>query len=484
MKDQVIKGTFIVTILSLVVKILSVVYKMPYQNVTGDIGFYIYQQVYPLFAILVSISTYALPLVISEILVRNNYQVNFSFLFKRLMGLSIFGAVFIFLFRESIADLLNDHNLVPLLGVLALVCLLTPISGLLRGLLNSYPISISKVGISLLLEQSVRVLVTLGVLYLFYNNRVSNLYQVANLSYLGLFIGIVVAICYLYVVQKKNNIPIPRDGKILIRTISFRIFTLILSASILVVFQLVDSFTITRRLSKLIAFTHAIEMKGIYDRGLPLIQVAIFFVSPLIAAYLPHIKGYNIKKEYGTLIEFIFLLALPATVGLIMVFTKVNNLLFKGDALHTTLQISLVAIVIYAIILALTALPGNSQSTTPILMGGIALKLLLNIILINSKLGIMGASISTILGLLFIVVSLMIARRELIQIDSYNLIKISLATFIMGMYLYVSNFIPIMNTLFLQIIISIIVYTVSIFILNACNARKNMDIFSNKVTKQ
>ena len=45
------KGAALLTIAALIVKILSAVYRVPFQNLVGDEGFYIYQQVYPFIAI-------------------------------------------------------------------------------------------------------------------------------------------------------------------------------------------------------------------------------------------------------------------------------------------------------------------------------------------------------------------------------------------------------------------------------------------------
>ncbi|RSU08920.1 hypothetical protein CBF29_12730 [Vagococcus elongatus] len=43
-----IRGTYFLAATSLIVKILSAVYRVPFQNIVGDEGFYIFQQVYPI----------------------------------------------------------------------------------------------------------------------------------------------------------------------------------------------------------------------------------------------------------------------------------------------------------------------------------------------------------------------------------------------------------------------------------------------------
>jgi hypothetical protein len=54
---NLMRGTFILTIAALFTKILSAFYRIPFQNIVGDVGFYIYQQVYPFYAIAIALST-------------------------------------------------------------------------------------------------------------------------------------------------------------------------------------------------------------------------------------------------------------------------------------------------------------------------------------------------------------------------------------------------------------------------------------------
>nr|WP_280169529.1 oligosaccharide flippase family protein [Priestia megaterium]MDH3184103.1 oligosaccharide flippase family protein [Priestia megaterium] len=48
---SIFNGAIILTLAGLFTKILSATYRIPYHHIAGDIGFYIYQQVYPLYGI-------------------------------------------------------------------------------------------------------------------------------------------------------------------------------------------------------------------------------------------------------------------------------------------------------------------------------------------------------------------------------------------------------------------------------------------------
>ena len=65
--DRLVKGALLLTLAGLISKILSAGYRIPLQNLTGDFGFYVYQQVYPLLGMMMILSLYGLPSAISKL---------------------------------------------------------------------------------------------------------------------------------------------------------------------------------------------------------------------------------------------------------------------------------------------------------------------------------------------------------------------------------------------------------------------------------
>ena len=63
------KGLAFLTIAALFVKVLSMFYRIPFQNLVGDQGFFIYQQVYPFIAIFMTWTASGLAIAISKLLV-------------------------------------------------------------------------------------------------------------------------------------------------------------------------------------------------------------------------------------------------------------------------------------------------------------------------------------------------------------------------------------------------------------------------------
>jgi PST family polysaccharide transporter len=231
-----------------------------------------------------------------------------------------------------------------------------------------------------------------------------------------------------------------------------------------------DSFTITAILSRKMTIIDAMKTKGIYDRGLPLIQASLFFVTPIISVYLPHTNKETNKLGYGKLLEIIFSLALPATIGLIFVLRQVNRLLFNSNALSNVIQLSVTAIVLYAVMLTLTAIKQKGSKPTLIFMVAILLKLIFNLIFID-LFGIIGASVATVIALLFMVICLFIIYKKYMTLSTMNISKIIVSSSTMALFLYYSQFHWFLNLLFVRILLGLLVYIFVAFIINLFQIR-------------
>ncbi|UTW70566.1 oligosaccharide flippase family protein [Anaerobacillus sp. HL2] len=61
------RGAVYLSIAAVIIKILSAVYRIPYQNIVGDVGFYVYQQIPNIWSY-ATLSTYGFPVIISKLL--------------------------------------------------------------------------------------------------------------------------------------------------------------------------------------------------------------------------------------------------------------------------------------------------------------------------------------------------------------------------------------------------------------------------------
>ena len=65
---KTMNGAFILTIAAFIAKVLSAVYRVPFQNMVGNTGFYVYQQIYPLYGLGMTLALNGLPVFLSKVI--------------------------------------------------------------------------------------------------------------------------------------------------------------------------------------------------------------------------------------------------------------------------------------------------------------------------------------------------------------------------------------------------------------------------------
>ena len=107
-------GVVILTLALVIVKVLSAIYRVPYQNILGDSGLYAYQQIYPIVALGMILSMNAVPSAVTqvfEVTVELKYFQNTS---KISNDRSYYFSV-ILVFSHPLALLMGDAHLAPML---------------------------------------------------------------------------------------------------------------------------------------------------------------------------------------------------------------------------------------------------------------------------------------------------------------------------------------------------------------------------------
>lgn len=440
-----LKGVALLTVAALFVKILSMVYRVPFQNLVGDHGFYIYQQVYPFVAIFVTWTSSGLAVAISKILAdiedtsdKHEKRIVLQVIFRFLVVLSIVCFSILFFGANFLAYWMGDIKLAGLLRMGAFVVFSMPFLAIYKGLFQSMGV-MQPVAYAQVVEQTVRVAVILGGTWMIMSTTES-LYEAGRIALLGTVVGeiagillLIVYIRKLSVVTKANRIrktklaSWPILKKLLILSISIS-----MSSLVLLVFQLIDSFTIYRTLLKIgMDSFRAMEIKGIYDRGQPLVQVGLVIASSLSLAIVPlvaHATKRNQGHEANRYIQLTYrsslLFGIAAAVGLILVMPNVNVTLFETADLSNVLAVFVLQIIWLSLIMTLTAmLQGLDRLKIPaiLLVVGILVKLYFNKLFIL-KFGIVGAAWAGNLGLFITSIGLIwyFKKEENIQLASFR----------------------------------------------------------------
>src|SRR5699024_4300693 len=170
--NHIVRGAFILTMAGLLSKVLSATYRIPLQNLTGDFGFYIYQQVYPLLCTVMILALYGLLTAISKLTAeqtlanksltaRSFYIPLFVILFM------INGVIFITLYSLApvIVTWMGDEQLLRSFRFAAFLFLLIPFIALLRVLIFGNGM-IQQLAYSQLAEQLIRETIIITASYL------------------------------------------------------------------------------------------------------------------------------------------------------------------------------------------------------------------------------------------------------------------------------------------------------------------------------
>src|SRR5690625_5269862 len=117
--NNVVYGALLLTIEGLMSKVLSATYRIPLQNLTGDLGFYIYQQVYPFLGTVMILSLYVFPVSISKMTAEQNWrqeQMTYTTFYLPILAvLMVINGVFfalLYMFAPSLAVWIGDEGLV------------------------------------------------------------------------------------------------------------------------------------------------------------------------------------------------------------------------------------------------------------------------------------------------------------------------------------------------------------------------------------
>ncbi len=473
------KGAALLTIAALIVKVLSAIYRVPFQNLVGDEGFYIYQQVYPVISIFVVWTSSGFAVAISKMLADNDCIVNeeertqkrrsiMRIIFRYLTVLSFIFFGILFVGADVLATMMGDTSLAPLLRTGSFIVLVMPALAVFKGGFQSRGI-MEPIAYAQVLEQTVRVSVILAGTFIIMSTTKS-LYGAGQMAIIGTVVGEVVGLLLIAFLFRKRfgsfigkqqqrlaSLPVLKEVTLLSLSVS-------MSSLLLLGYQLVDSFTIFSLLiDSGMDETIAKETKGIYDRGQPLVQLGVVIASSLSLAIVPLVAHMSNKQNGRSAMPFIqltyrasVLFGWAASLGLILVMPYINAMLFKTDALSEVLMLYVLQIVPLSIILTFTAiLQGYGKLKIPavFLLIGFLLKVVLNVFTIE-PMGVLGAAVANNVGLLLTALALVLYLKKItgIQLAPASFYqKISVASLCMTVVVIVwLRFVPILLQGFLS----------------------------------
>lgn len=425
---HLMRGALVLTIASFIAKLLSAIYRVPFQNLVGDQGFYVYQQVYPFYGIAITLALTSFPQFLSRVTVgqnplekRETLRTYFPMIATMALGLWFF----LFIGSDIVAFAMGNRELAPLIRVVSFTFLLIPSLAIRRGefqgSMHMVPTAVSQV-----VEQVVRVVVILLAAYSFKVWH-TTVYQVGTYALSGSLVGGVAAFFvlryYAYQIHgghiRLSQLKGPYPNKAIRHRFYKEAGMLTIYGSLLILFQLIDSFFVVNGLvASGMPLPEAQIMKGIFDRGQPLVQLGLVVATALSASFLPALTSYlsahreaQFRFSAKMYLRLTVSVAFAASVGLACLMPFINYTLFKDFQGTTTLLIFVFAIVLMATVQAYQSIAQSQNRLRLSLraaLWGCATKLLLTGLLTYS-LGTIGTSLATLSGLIVVLVIFLVS---------------------------------------------------------------------------
>lgn len=452
-KNSFVEGTFIATFSIILVKILGVLYVIPFYKIIGESGGALYSYAYNVYNLFLNISTAGIPVAISKIISEYNtlemYEAKErSFkLAKRIIGIIALIAFFVlFVFAKEIAvlilgDISGGNSLNDVAFVIRCVsfCLLIiPFLSVTKGYLQGHKY-ITPSSVSQIIEQVVRIAVILMGSYIIINVLNKSVSLGVGVAVSGAFFGGVVAYIYLLIKMKKNKDEFKvstkpdkvSDKEIIKKILSYALPLIIVSIAT-DIYSLTDM-TLVLKASYKLGYTGSESelISSIISTWTPKICMIINAVAiGLSTSLIPHMVSSFVKKDmteankkFNQAISIIIVGTLPLSVGIAYLSRPIYTL-FYGYSLYGTLILRYTAFqALFASIYIVISMALQSLNMFKVVYKSTILGFLTNAILdvplmyLMKKLGthaFYGAIIATILGyILSYTISLSSLKKQL-----------------------------------------------------------------------
>lgn len=480
------KSSLFITISGLISKILAAIYRIPYQNLVGDRGFYAYQQIYPLLAIISALSLTALPNVVASLCQKNKKEdIQALFVFQIIMTTLL--SLSLVIFNKEIAVFLGSRQFAPSIIITAVVLLTVPFISIARGFAQA-ELDMTPTAVSQVIEQFIRIVIIIlaAVCYLIFDWTV---YTTANVAACG---NLIASLSVLFYFSKKNlkidliKSLIKNVNITYLTDIGLSSFVFIFFSVYLLLFQFIDALFVKKTLVESGKIEIVAEItKGIYDRGQPLIQFGLIFSTAFFTTFLPKLtKDYYIEKEnYMTesqsFFEFIYYFNTTLSLGFMCILGSMNRFLFEDNNGWLALEIYLGTIALSSFIQFFHQkmfIEENQNKSFIYLSFGLLLKIMLTPIL-TYYFSVIGSSLSTVLPLVMILI--LYIRETTISLTVCKNRKFIFSLIVMSLTVLVSQYYLPSRTR-LDNLISILVSTFSGLVV-FLTISKRLKVFEDKL---
>ncbi|MDR7317868.1 polysaccharide biosynthesis protein [Brevibacillus nitrificans] len=443
-KSHFLAGALILAVAGILSKVIGMFYRIPLQEIVGDNGLGLYQEVYPLYLTFLILATAGVPValsrVIAEALAEGKQGSVGQILARSMVMMGAIGvALFAILYVTSplIAKMMGNPHLIAPIRAISLSLLFVPLIAVIRGFFYGYQ-KMLYVGLSQIVEQTLRVVfILVASLYLVsLGEDTDTVITGVNFgTMISTFLSLGFLALLMWIHNRKDSVFTGAQWKRVDWWYDRAFFAsmwriawpICVSALVIPIFSLTDSFlaiNIFRYIWNVDGLT-ADTWFGIYSRGGPLLQMASLFGSSIALSIVPAIAEAVRQKDSERVttltklsLRFAWLIGLPAGLGLTAVAEGANLALYgdmEGTRAMAILGISAIPL---SLLLATNGiLQGIGKEKIPArhLLYGVLVKVAATLVF-TSLLGMDGLSLSWLCATAFVCILNMRTINRLVAV--------------------------------------------------------------------
>lgn len=362
-KNSFVEGTVIATVFIFLVKILGMLYVVPFYSIVGSRGAALYSYAYNIYLIFLSISSAGIPSAISKLI--SEYETlgyleaktrTYKISKKIISILSILSFVLLFAFAKPIAYLIigdmtggnTINDIAFVIRCVSVSILVVPFLSVTKGYLQGHKI-MTPSSVSQLIEQIVRIAIMLIGSYLIYKVFNGTLTLAVGVSLLGAFFGALVADLYLIIKIRNNKKDLNLDKKYkrdsitskeIVKKIASYSIPIIIINLITNVYSSTDMILVSRTIQHLGYSASDVEfITSSISTWCPKISMIInSIVLGMTMSLIPNIVSSYVKKDYENVnekinkaLQIILYTSIPMTVGISILSTPIWTVFYNTN---------------------------------------------------------------------------------------------------------------------------------------------------------
>jgi O-antigen/teichoic acid export membrane protein len=435
MSSTLLRGTFILSLGTLISKVLGLFYVIPFYDIVGSEGTALYQYSYVPYTIFISIATAGVPLAVSKFISKYNALEEYAVgrrLFKSglliMMMSGIVAFLILYLSAPTIAKMslageedsgLRIEDVTAVTRAVSFALIIVPFMSMIRGFFQGHQ-SMGPSAVSQVVEQIARIAFLLVGAFIVLKVMEGSLVSAVSIATFAAFIGAIggLAVLIWYWYKRKPHLDdlLQYDkGTVQISLKDMYKEILIYAAPFVFVgianplFQLIDQFTFEMAMKSIgmgeIA-TDAFSILNFQSHKLVIIPVSLatafsLTLVPSVTASFVENNVKDLNHQLNQTFQVLLFLTLPAVLGLSLLAEPFYTVFYEHVPLGTEVLRTYAPVAILFALFSVTAaiLQGiNEQKFTILsLLVGLLVKLSLNIPLIK-LMETQGAIVATALG--------------------------------------------------------------------------------------